>query len=66
MTPLLEKHVNDALEIENNVPAEKHALYMECVNNVTMKQRLEHGTKQEIRDGCMLINGVYMMCGGGE
>ena len=50
-------HINDALAVEQTVPKEEIALYMDCMNGVPMSMRQ---TEQEIRDGCIMTHHVYL------
>lgn len=51
--------INLALNIEQSLKPEEMELYLECLNNKPMSQRK---TSQELRDGCILTNSVFLTC----
>jgi len=52
-----QEHIDRAFEVEASVTPENKALYLDCMNNKTMAQRTTH---QELRDGCIIINMIYL------
>jgi hypothetical protein len=52
-----QNHIDFSLGIEKKVPKEEMALYLECMNNVPMSQRV---SDIELHDGCILTNFVYL------
>ncbi len=51
-----QEHIDAALEVERQVPPERRELYLECLG----KPMSERSTDQELRDGCILTNHVYL------
>lgn len=51
-----EEHIKECLKIEELALQTDKALYLECLNNLPLKDRK---TDREIRDGCILIGMVY-------
>lgn len=56
------EHIDIALDIEHNVSEKQMRLYLECMNDKPMSQRI---TAQELHDGCILSQ-IYLMCSGGS
>lgn len=54
-----EEDIQSAISIENSVPPEEQELYDGCVGNKHMKDR---HTNMELRNGCILVHHVYLLC----
>jgi len=55
-----------ALKVERSVRSRERALYLECMDNVPMSQRVSNPRKldavgRDVRDGC-LLTGVFCDC----
>lgn len=48
-----------ALKIEKSVKSDERALYLECMNNKPMSERV---TPRELHDGCILTYSVFIVC----
>ena len=52
-----------ALAVEKAVTPEQKALYLECMNDVPMSDRVKDNDALSIRSGCILT-GVFCRCAG--
>ena len=50
--------IDFALEVEKSVKPEEQELYLKCLG----KPMSERTTPQELRDGCILTNMVFLVC----
>lgn len=54
-----EEDIQAALEVERSVGEEELDLYLSCLNELPMSQRV---TDQELRDGCILTFNIFGNC----
>jgi len=54
-----QQHIDAAIGVEGSVTKDQMALYMDCMNDKPMTERV---TGQELRDGCILTFHVFLKC----
>lgn len=62
-----QEDIDKCLWVENSVLPDEHAIYMDCMSGRTLKARLENprlldGVGRDVRNGCLLIMGVFLQC----
>lgn len=61
-----QEDIDRCLAIEAGVLPSEHSLYMECMNNRPLSERVRNpqlldGEGRDVRDGCILT-GVFLIC----
>jgi hypothetical protein len=61
-----QKDIDFCLEVENSVPQNELPLYLECLNNKPLSERLLNPEDsdfegRDIRDGCILTH-IFLTC----